>query len=88
MSLNVEGARRYYLTAAERRAHRPASIDRFQDYSIAEACAARDESHVSLRKTLRAHEAKLIKRGTRTVIPGSELIRIAEAERAAVGISN
>lgn len=62
--------------SAARRASRPAQIDPSQCYSVDEACAAMDVSRPFFYQMLAANQIKVIKRGARTAVPGSEIIRL------------
>lgn len=63
--------------AAERRSHRPASIDVSQLYSIDECAAALDRSRAGIYNDIAAGRIRAVKDGARRKISGAEIIRIS-----------
>lgn len=58
-------------------------MDVAQGYTIKEASAYLKISHASTYKEINARRLRVLKRGKRTFVPGSEIARLSQLEQAA-----
>lgn len=63
-------------------AERPAKIDPGQRYNIGEACCALGVGRNLLYRKINAGELRVIREGSRTLVPGSEIIRLSSVPSA------